>query len=148
LVQTQIDRNGGAIAFVDDYTAWVSGPTAQSNRRGIQAIIDKALDWERRSGATFEAEKTAIIHFTRYTSRIDSEPFIIKGERVFPKDHVKILGAIMDSRLRYKQHIARAATKGLGAAMELKRLKGMAPSTTRQLFTVMVAPVVDYAYNV
>ncbi|KAG7001224.1 Retrovirus-related Pol polyprotein from type-1 retrotransposable element R1 [Fusarium oxysporum f. sp. conglutinans] len=148
LVQTQIDKNGGAIAFVDDYTAWVSGPTAQSNRRGIQAIIDKALDWERRSGATFEAEKTAIIHFTRYTGRVDSEPFAIKGERVFPKDQVKILGVIMDSRLHYKQHIARAATKGLGAAMELKRLKGMAPSTTRQLFTAMVAPVVDYASNV
>ncbi|KAJ0136483.1 Uncharacterized protein HZ326_20511 [Fusarium oxysporum f. sp. albedinis] len=46
LVQTQIDRNGGAIVFVDDYTAWVSGPTAQSNRRGIQAIIDKVLDCE------------------------------------------------------------------------------------------------------
>ncbi|RYC77763.1 hypothetical protein BFJ63_vAg19363, partial [Fusarium oxysporum f. sp. narcissi] len=148
LVQTQIDRNGGAIAFVDDYTAWVSGPTAQSNRRGIQAVIDKALDWERRSGATFEAEKTAIIHFTRYTGRVDSEPFTIKGERVFPKDQVKILGVVMDSRLHYKQHIARAATKGLGAAMELKRLKGMAPSTTRQLFTAMVAPVVDYASNV
>ncbi|RKL00430.1 hypothetical protein BFJ70_g17447, partial [Fusarium oxysporum] len=148
LVQTQIDRNGGAIAFVDDYTAWVSGPTAQSNRRGIQAVIDKALDWERRSGATFEAEKTAIIHFTRYTGRVDSEPFTIKGERVFPKDQVKILGVIMDSRLHYKQYIARAATKGLGAAMELKRLKGMAPSTTRQLFTAMVAPVVDYASNV
>jgi hypothetical protein len=114
LVQTQIDRNGGAIAFVDDYTAWVSGPTAQSNRRGIPTIIDKALDWERRSGATFEAEKTAIIHFTRYTGRVDAEPITIKGERVFPKDQVKILGVIMDSRLHYKQHIARAATKGLG----------------------------------
>ncbi|SPJ79732.1 uncharacterized protein FTOL_08123 [Fusarium torulosum] len=54
----------------------------------------------------------------------------------------------MDSRLHYKQHIARAATKGLEAAMELKRLKGMAPSTTRQLFTAMVAPVVGYASNV
>jgi ribonuclease HI len=32
--------------------------------------------------------------------------------------------------------------------MELKRLKGMAPSTTRQLFTAMVAPVVDYVSNV
>ncbi|KAF5964566.1 reverse transcriptase [Fusarium coicis] len=148
LVQTRIDRNGGAIAFVDDYTTWVSGPTAQSNRRGIQAIIDKALDWERRSGATFEAEKTAIIHFTRYTGRVDSEPFIIKGERVFPKDQVKILGVIMDARLHYKQQIAMAATKGLVAAMELKRLKGMAPSTTRQLFTAMVAPVVDYASSV
>ncbi|RKK69526.1 hypothetical protein BFJ71_g17724, partial [Fusarium oxysporum] len=148
LVQTQIDRNGGAIAFVDDYTAWVSGPTAQSNQRGIQAVIDKALDWERRSGATFEAEKTAIIHFTRYTGRIDSEPFTIKGEKVVPTDQVKILGVVMDSRLHYKQHIARAATKGLEAAMELRRLKGMAPSTTRQLFTAMVAPVVDYASNV
>ncbi|KAK2687437.1 hypothetical protein QWA68_014059 [Fusarium oxysporum] len=148
LVQTQINKNGGAIAFVDDYTAWVSGPTAQSNRRGIQAIIDKALDWEKRSGATFEAEKTAIIHFTRYTGRVDSEPFTIKGEKVSPKDQVKVLGVVMDSRLHYKQHMVRAATRGLEAAMELKRLKGMAPSTTRQLFTAMVAPVVDYASNV
>ncbi|KAG7001702.1 putative RNA-directed DNA polymerase from transposon BS [Fusarium oxysporum f. sp. conglutinans] len=131
LVQTQIDRNGGAIAFVDDYTAWVSGPTAQSNRRGVQAIINKALDREKRSGATFEAEKTAIIHFTRYTGRMDSEPFTIKGERVFPKDQVMILGVVRDSRRHYKQHIAKAVTKGLEAAMELKRLKGMSPSTTR-----------------
>jgi hypothetical protein len=49
------------IAFVDDFTAWVIGPTVESNRGGIKEIIKKALDWERRSGATFEAEKTAII---------------------------------------------------------------------------------------
>ncbi|KAF4337193.1 reverse transcriptase [Fusarium beomiforme] len=115
---------------------------------GTDSRLDKALDWERRNGATFEAEKTAIVHFTRYKGRIDSEPFTIKGERVFPKDQVKILGIVMDSRLYYKQHIARAATKGLEAAMELKRLKGMAPSTTRQLFTAMVAPAVDYASDV
>jgi hypothetical protein len=62
LVQRQIDSRGGAIAFVDDFTAWVTGPTAQSNREGIKAIINEALDRERRIGATFEAEKTAIIH--------------------------------------------------------------------------------------
>jgi hypothetical protein len=62
-VQRQIDSQGGAIAFVDDFTAWLTGPTARSNREGIEAIIKQALDWERRSGATFEAEKTAIIHF-------------------------------------------------------------------------------------
>lgn len=64
LVQQRIDSHGGAIAFVDDFTAWVTGPTAQHNRDGIKAIISDALDWERRSGATFEAEKTAIIHLT------------------------------------------------------------------------------------
>jgi hypothetical protein len=54
----------------------------------------------------------------------------------------------MDSRLHYKQYIARAATKGLEAAMELKRLKGMAPPIMRQLFTAIVAPVIDNASNV
>ena len=50
LVQRRIDSHGGAIAFVDDFTAWVTGPTAQSNRKSIEAIIRNALNWERRSG--------------------------------------------------------------------------------------------------
>jgi ribonuclease HI/exonuclease III len=148
LVQRRIDSHGGAIAFVDDFTAWVTGPTAQSNREGIEVIINDALDWERRSGATFEAEKTAIIHFTRKSYKSESEPFIIKGQVVQPKDHVKILGVVMDAKIKYKEHIARAASKGLEAALELKRLRGLSPATARQLFTATVAPVVDYASNV
>jgi hypothetical protein len=147
LVQRQIDSHGGAIAFVDDFTAWVTGPTAQSNREGIETIINEALDWERRSEATFEAEKTAIIHFTPKAHKSEQEPFTIKEQAVEPKDHVKILGVLMDTRLKYKAHIARAASKGLKAAMELKRLKGLSTSA-RQLFTSTVTPVVDYASNV
>ncbi|KAI3001542.1 hypothetical protein CBS147482_6867 [Aspergillus niger] len=148
LVQRQIDGKGGAIAFVDDFTAWVTGPSAQSNREGIERIIKEALDWERRSGATFEAEKTAITHFTPKAYKLDREPFTIKGQTVEPKDHVKILGVLMDTSLKYKEHIARAASKGLKAVMELRRLRGLSPSTARQLFTSTVAPVVDYASNV
>ena len=47
LVQRRINSNGGSMAFVDDYTAWVTGPTAEANREGIQAIIDEALNWEK-----------------------------------------------------------------------------------------------------
>jgi ribonuclease HI len=148
LVQRQIDSQGGAVAFVDDFTAWVTGSTAQSNREGIEAIINEALDWERRSGATFEAEKTAIIHFAPKTCKSDHDPFTIKGQTVVPQDHVKILGLLMDTRLKYKEHIARAASKGLEAAMELRRLRGLTPASARQLFTSTVAPVVDYASNV
>jgi hypothetical protein len=54
LVQRRIDRNGGAIAFVDDYTAWVTGASAAANRQSIQGIVDEATKWERKSGATFE----------------------------------------------------------------------------------------------
>ena len=54
----------------------------------------------------------------------------------------------MDTRLKYKEHIARAASKGLEAAMELRRLRGLPPATARQLFSSTVAPVVNYASNV
>src|SRR5437868_3340016 len=53
LVQRKIDSNGDAMAFIDNFTAWVAGPTARSTRNGIEAIINDALAWERRSGATF-----------------------------------------------------------------------------------------------
>jgi ribonuclease HI len=54
----------------------------------------------------------------------------------------------MDTKLKYKEHIARAASKGLEAAMELRRLRDLSPATAQQLFTSTVAPVVDYASNV
>ena len=147
LVQRRIDSHGGAIAFVDDFTAWVTGPTAQSNRESIEAIIRNALDWERRSGATFNIQKTGIIHFTRKTYKTDTQPFMIKGQTVEPQDCVKILGVVMDAKLKYKEHIWRAASRGLEAAMELRHLGGLSTSTARQLFTSTVVPVVDYASN-
>ena len=73
---------------------------------------------------------------------------IVKGETVAPKPTAKILGVILDSELRYKGHIARTATKGLKAALALKRLKMLSPSSARQLFNATVAPVLDYASNV
>jgi hypothetical protein len=148
LVQSRIDSKGGSLAFVDDYSAWVTGPTAEANREGLQAIIDRALGWERRSGATFEGDKTSIIHFTRNRERTSEAPLIIKGQEVRPKRAVKILGVTMDAELRYKDHVANAATRGLEAAMCLRRLKMLPPQTARQLFTATVAPTMDYASTV
>lgn len=136
------------MAFIDDYTAWVVGLSAASNRERIQKVIDKALAWEKRSGATFEGSKTVIQHFTRDSRRTDTLPFRIKGQEVVPKEEVKVLGVVLDSGLRYKKHIANAATRGLRAAMALKRLRLLSPSISRRLFGATVAPVIDYASSV
>jgi hypothetical protein len=126
----------------------VTGTTAEANRVGIQAIIDRALQWERRSGATFEEDKTVIIHFTRHPERTDESPYTTKGQAVMPKKSRKILGLVMDSESRYEEHIKEAATRGLRAAMCLRRLKMLTPRTARQLFVATVAPTMDYASNV
>jgi hypothetical protein len=133
---------------VDNYTAWVTGPSAETNRDGIQTVINRALDWEKRSRAIFKCDKIAIVHFTRTASRSSGIPFTIKGETVKPKDSAKILGVVMDSQLRFEKHIANAATRGLAAAMALRRLKIVTPRTARQLFKAIVAPVADYASNI
>jgi hypothetical protein len=73
---------------------------------------------------------------------------MVKGEPVLPKRDAKILGVTLDPELRFKEHIANTATKGLNAAMALRRLRMTSPSTARQLFGATVAPVVDYASNI
>lgn len=75
------------------------------------------MDWERRSGTTFEGEKTILVHFTRWAHRANTTPFTIKGETVTPSNTAKILGVVMDAELRYKEYIANGATKGLLAAV-------------------------------
>lgn len=89
-------------------------------------------------------QNRSITHFTRKAYKFDTHAFVIKGQVVEPKTHVKVLGMIMDSSLKYKEHMVRASTKGLEPAMELQRLRGLTPATARQVFTAMVAPVVDY----
>ena len=148
LVQQKLNTKGGAMAFIDDYTAWVTGPTAAANRGPIKAIVERALEWERRSGATFKGDKTLVVHFTRDPRRTDTVPLMVEGEPVLPKNNAKILGVVMDLELRFQELIANAATKGLNAAMALKRLRMTSPSAARQLFGATVAPVVDYASNI
>ena len=144
-MERRITNRGGAVAFIDDHTAWVVGKGAEENITGIREIVDHALAWELRSGATFEGEKTALVHFTRNSRLQSSSPINIKGTEILPCAGTKILGVLMDSELRYKNHFKRVSCKGLKAALALKRLRALIPFAARQLFGATVAPVVDYA---
>jgi hypothetical protein len=51
----------------------------------------------------------------------------------------------MDKELHFRTHVAAKAAEAFKAALALKRLKGLRPSSIRQLFLAIVAPVMDYA---
>lgn len=36
LVQGRFEKSGGSIGFMDDYSAWVTGPSAEANRQVLQ----------------------------------------------------------------------------------------------------------------
>jgi ribonuclease HI len=148
LVQSVINKHQGSVAFIDDFSAWVTGETPNDTTNKLQEkIINKAEEWEKNSGATFQPEKTIFIHFTRNLRKAKSppKPLIIGGCHVLPSNTAKLLGVVMDQQLRFTQHVARTAKRGLQVAMALKRLKSLRPAAVRQLFCATVAPVVDYA---
>ena len=61
-----------------------------------------------------------------------------------PSNQIKLLGVIFDKQLRFKEHVARTASRGLKAALTLSRLRALLPSAARQLFSATVAPIIDY----
>jgi len=139
---------GDSMAFVDDSTAWVVGKDATHNTAIIQEhVLTKLKRWEESSGAVFEASKTAFVHFTRLESgqRSSQAPLTFKNEGIAPTNSVKILGVVMDSTLRLKQHLARAAKRGLAATQAVKRLGNLRPTVVRQLVNSVVLPTIDYA---
>ena len=147
-MERKFSKREGAVAFVDDYTAWVVGKSAEANVLSIKEVVNHALAWELRSGATFEGEKTALIHFIKNCKLESNLPVNIKGTEVLLKDEVKILGVIMDSGLRFKNHIKKISGKGLRAALALKRMRALTPLAARQLFNATVVPVIDYASSI
>jgi hypothetical protein len=92
---------GGALGFVDDYSARVIGNSAQSaaeNTGRLQTtVIPAALNWASQSAATFEADKTKLIHFTRSAATrapLPAIPVRIGIEIVAPVSSFKLLGVI------------------------------------------------------
>ena len=74
LVQGPINKNKGSIAFIDDYTAWVTGDSIVCNVNALQAQVMPRLEsWAYDSGAIFNPEKTIFIHFTRNRSQLEAE---------------------------------------------------------------------------
>ena len=65
-----------------------------------------------------------------------------------PQEETKILGVVMDSRLRFKNHVKKTSARGLKAVLSLKRMRALTPTAARQLFNATVAPIIDYASSV
>jgi hypothetical protein len=147
LVEQANDRHGGSIGFIDDYTTWVVGPTPELNTQKIQrTVIPKAEAWARESGATFEAEKTGFVHFSRQPRKLlRSPPLMFNGAEINSTDGVKILGVTLDQKLRMNAHVERMTTVATAKCLALARLKGLRPKQMRQLYRSVVIPTTDYA---
>ena len=85
--------------FINNYNTWVIGLSAVVNYKGIQAIISRAINWEKWSGTIFKGEKTILVYFIKNMDWTSINPFIIKRKTVVLEYIVKILGVVIDIKL-------------------------------------------------
>jgi hypothetical protein len=124
----------------------VVGDDIRQNTKAIQdTIIPHAEQWARRSGATFEADKTSLIHFTRKAALDEPPNLSFSDAEVTPSPSVKVLRVTLDTRLVIDEHISKVMTKGVKAYTLLQAIKGVRLRQIRQLFRSCVLPIIDYA---
>ena len=157
LVEGQIDKKRGSLGFIDDYTAWVVRRTRAETVKVLQEeVIPRAERWARQSGATFEAEKTGLVHFVppmalvrgRHRApevEVENSGLLFLGAKIQPQDSVRVLGVLMDSRLKMIQHVNSITATATRRCLALARLQDLKPKQKRQLFRTAITTKIDYA---
>lgn len=150
LVKSVISKNRGAIAFVDDYSTWITGDSIESNVAKLQAQVVGPLErWALATGAVFCPDKPYMTHFTRNKKRLLAQgrdsSLTLNGTAIKSSPRLKLLGVVLDQRLQYQEHIGNVAKKGVLATLALRRLRNLRPETVRKLYNSTVVPVTDYA---
>lgn len=149
LVDQPVDRNGGASAFIDDYFRWRTSSSAEENIKKIQEEdIPWIEEWARRTGASFAAEKTELIHLTRRKTAHGTGQILMNGQVIKPADTAKLLGVIFDKEMRWKEHVQEAVKRATKVSLALSGLRHLRSEQMRQLYQACITPVVDYASTV
>lgn len=149
LVDQPVDFHGGASAFIDDYFRWRVGWSAEENLAKIQSEdIPRIEAWAQKTGSSFAAEKTELIHITRKRSEQCQGQILMNGNTITPSTTAKLLGVIFDHELRWKEHVQQVVKRATKVNIALGGLRQLRPEQMRQLYEACVVPVTDYASTV
>lgn len=147
LVESIISKKGGSLGFIDDFTAWRTGSDRVETTEKLQnEVLQVAERWSAESGATFEASKTGSIHFERSSVDEQARPSLrFLGSEIRPQDKIKILGVVLDKKLKMTAHIDKIVTSATQKCLASGRLRGIRPRQMRQLHRAVVDTTIDYA---
>ena len=93
-------------SFVDDTYLLVTSPSYKNNMYHLARCFREISEWAEKSGVSFEPEKHELLHFARPRSRTHYTRSLKVGDlEIKPKDSMKILGIVVDSRLTWQDQV-------------------------------------------
>lgn len=139
-----------ATGFIDDVAILAVEHSTEETCQKLQEALRKAETWASTHAFVFAPEKFQLTHFTRARSRIDRDTTLHSqwGE-IKPKTTCKYLGLIMDSALKWKQHIDETERKVTNTITALSSLGsstwGVMTREMRTIYRGVAIPQMMYA---
>lgn len=147
LISSHGNLNVFQVSYMDDIAVAVASTSITKNIRLLTEATKRLFLIAQNISATFELDKTELIHFHRKRQVINS-PLDIQGITLEPKEIVKWLGFWLDQRLSYKTHVDKRLQLASGVIQNIKRLtspsRGLRLNQIRQLYLSCVTTVLDY----
>ncbi|KDN71119.1 putative zinc knuckle, partial [Colletotrichum sublineola] len=139
-----------ATGFIDDVAILAVGDSTEDTCQKLQEALRKAEAWALTHASVFAPEKFQLTHFTRARTRFNTDTTLQSqwGE-IRPKTTCKYLGLIMDSSLKWKQHIDETERKVTNTITALSSLGnstwGVRTIEMRTIYKGVAIPQMMYA---
>lgn len=135
LVDQEVDIQGGASTYIDDYFRWRVGRSAEENLQKIQQEdIPRITEWAQLTGSSFTPEKTELIYLTRRKKERRKGSITMDGQVIEASRTAKLLGVIFDDELRWKDHVQQTVKAATTTALGMGGLRHLRPAQMKQIY--------------
>lgn len=136
--------SSGGLMFADD-TKLYRKITARDDALQLQSDIAKLEDWSKLWQLHFNHDKCRVLTMGKFENIQYAHRYVVYGNEI---DHVfdeKNLGVIIDSELRFEEHIARKERIANAIVGQMRRsFSYLDCNTFKRIFTAFVRPHLEY----
>ena len=150
-IDVDLDVETAASLFADDTSTWRSdGKIRGSNRRLIQAEVDKIIEWARVWKMKINASKTKSMVIASSTQDQKWDPTLKAGDKPIKlEQEYKFLGINISADLRFSGHVETTIAKCRKRNKVLKCMStknwGNSLETQRTIYVQYIRPALEYA---
>ena len=140
------------LGFVDDVNILACGDSTEDNCHLLEKIHNDCLAWASRHGAAFAPQKYELMHLTRSRKFNMSASVQLPGGPKAPSPTVRVLGVLLDSKLRWGPHIRRTCDRAVQQCRALTALSGSTWGASfakaRLIYSAVVRPYLTYGATI
>ena len=141
-----------ATGFIDDTMYAAEGRSAAANNEVLTKAHKEAMEWTKKHGSKFAIKKYQLTHFSWRRSNEWKLDLQLGDQTVKATSHSKFLGAIMDRKLMWREHVNQLKMKATKSLTGLSKLAGSTWGgsllTIRRIYEAVVVPQMTYGCSV